>query len=78
MRLRTTITASVLALGVVLGGASSALAHDGGHGHGRHHSSEGGKHSSCHTAMGSSANRGSFLESDCEKESWGHKEHGRY
>lgn len=38
MRLRTTIAASVLALGAVLGGAGSALAHDDcDHDNGRQH-----------------------------------------
>ncbi|MFK8910164.1 hypothetical protein [Streptomyces sp. YS-3] len=36
MRLRTTLTAGVLAVGVVLGGATTALAH-GDDDHGRHH-----------------------------------------
>ncbi|MBD0741055.1 hypothetical protein [Streptomyces sp. CBMA152] len=109
MRLRTTIAASVLALGAVLGGAGSALAHDDcDHDNGRHHNynrdhdygrhndsygrdNDNGRHSNsygrdndygrhhsygrdhgksheCHTAMGSSANRGSFYENDCKSD----------
>lgn len=118
MRLRTTIAAGVLALGAVLGGAGTALAHDDcDHDNGRHHSSysrdnddygrhhksygrdnddhgrytsydrdrdygrhhnyggEHGKSSECHTAMGSSANHGSFYEHDCKKDSEGGERH---
>lgn len=88
MRLRTTITASVLTIGVVFGGASTALAHDHddhcrkdsyghsyGHDYGRDHGRDHGREYGRDHDRGYGHGYGRDHE---DKDSRGHSEDGGY